>query len=84
MKRTCHTREDGFSPADVLAGMAVSLVALAAVYSVFNTQQKALAAQNVYTESQVAVRNVVDLTSRELRMATYDPSGTALPTAPGP
>ena len=84
MKRARHSHRNGFSAADVLVGMTVSLVALGALYALFTAQQKALAAQNVYTESQVAVRNVIDLVSRELRMATYDPSGTALPTAPGP
>jgi hypothetical protein len=84
MTRARHSNRDGFSAADTLVGMTLSLVALGTLYALFSAQQKALAAQNVYTESQVGVRNVVDLASRELRMATYDPSGTALPTAPGP
>ena len=84
MNRPRHARPRGFSMADVLVGMALSLVALGTVYSILDAQQKALAAQNVYTETQTAVRNVVDLMSRELRMATYDPTGLALPTSPGP
>jgi Tfp pilus assembly protein PilW len=83
MNRSRHAGPHGFSTADVLVGMAISLVALSALYAIFDAQQKALAAQNVYTESQTAVRNVVDLMSRELRMATYDPAGI-WPPSPGP
>jgi len=84
MKRTPRRRARGFSTADVLVGMAVSLVGLTALYGLFDAQQKAMAATNVSTATQAAVRNVVDLMSRELRMATYDPSGLAFPVAPGP
>ena len=84
MNRARHAGSRAFSTADVLVGMTVSLIALVALYAIFDAQQKALAAQNVYTEAQTAVRNVVDLMGRELRMASYDPTGLALPTSPGP
>lgn len=77
-----HSR--GVSTAEVLVGSALSLVTLAVLCSFFQAQERAQAAQSTYNQSQVVTRSVIDLLSRELRMATYDPTGAALPTAPGP
>ena len=68
----------------MLAGAALTLVVLAAVATFSRAQSRALLAQNVYAESQTVTRSVIDLLTRELRMATYDPLGIALTTAPGP
>jgi hypothetical protein len=72
------------STADVLAGAALAFVVLGAVASFSRAQSRALLAQNVYADSQTVTRSVIDLFTRELRMAAYDPLGTALPTSPGP
>ena len=77
-------RSEGFSTAEVLVGSVLSLMALAAVYSVQRAQTNAFAAQSTYAESQNVTRSVIDLMTRELRMATYDPTTAALPTSPGP
>ena len=79
-----RNRPRGIATADVLTGAAVSLIVLGAVGSFSRAQSRALMAQNVYAESQTVTRSVMDLMTRELRMATYDPLGTALPAAPGP
>jgi hypothetical protein len=79
-----RSRQCGFSTADVLAGAALTLIVLAAVATFSRAQSRALLAQNVYAESQTITRSVIDLFTRELRMATYDPLGTALTTSPGP
>src|SRR2546422_4009435 len=68
---------------EVLAGLGVTLILLAAVYTFQQAQTKAFLTQNVYSDSQNVTRSVIDLMARELRMASYDP-GTALPTSPGP
>jgi len=73
----------GFSLAEVLAGTALTMMLMTALYSVQRAQSKAFASQSVYAESQNVTRTVIDLMTRELRMATYDP-GTALTTSPGP
>jgi len=73
----------GFSTAEVLAATALTMMLMTALYSVQRAQTSAFAAQNVYAESQNVTRTVIDLMTRELRMATYDP-GTALTTSPGP
>jgi len=83
-RRRDRSRSRGLSTAEVLAGSALTLIALAGMYSFQLSQSRALAAQNVYTDSQNVTRTVIDLLSRELRMAAFDPAGTALPTAPGP
>ncbi len=82
MART-RPRCRGFSTAEVLAGTALTIMLMTAIYSVQRAQTAAFASQNVYSQSQNVTRTVIDLMTRELRMASYDP-GTALPTSPGP
>jgi Tfp pilus assembly protein PilW len=77
-------RPRGFSTAELLVASSVSLIGFAALYSVFFAEQKALAAQGAYAQVQTATRSALDLMGREIRMASYDPTGTALATAPGP
>ena len=76
-------RSRGLSSMEVLAGLGLTLILLAAIYAAQQAQMKAFAAQNVYSDSQNVTRSVIDLMARELRMASYDP-GTALPSSPGP
>ncbi len=74
-------RARGLSTMEVLAGMGLTLILLAAVYTFQGAQLKALRAQNVYADSQNVTRTVIDVMSRELRMATFDPTpGTIPPT----
>jgi hypothetical protein len=68
--------------AELLVGSALSMVVVGAVYSFYAAQTQALAAQRAYARSQDVTRTVIDLLGRELRMATYDPSGTAIATSP--
>ena len=56
---------------ETLAGMGLTLILLAAVYTFQGAQLKVLRAQNVYADSQNVTRTVIDVMSRELRMATY-------------
>lgn len=79
-----RAKSRGISTAETLAAAALSLMGLATVYSFFHGQQRALATQGAYAQSQTVTRTVIDLLSRELRMASYDPTGAALPTSPGP
>jgi len=74
----------GMSTAELLVAATVSLIGFAALYSVFFAQQKALAAQGAYAQVQTATRSTLDLMGRELRMASYDPTLTALAPTPGP
>ncbi|MGH7342579.1 MAG: PilW family protein, partial [Candidatus Rokuibacteriota bacterium] len=74
----------GMTLAELLVGSALSMIVIGAVYSFYSAQTQALAAQRAYARSQDVTRTVIDLLGRELRMATYDPSGAAISTsAPG-
>ncbi len=66
-------RARGISTFELMAGISVGLIAIAAVYSFQRTQLKAFATQTVYSDSQGVTRAAVDLMARELRMAVYDP-----------
>ena len=84
MKSRSRARSRGISTTEILVGSALSLMTLGTLFAAFHGQERALATQNAYVETQAATRNVVDLLVREVRMAAYDPSGTALTVAPGP
>jgi type II secretory pathway component PulJ len=81
---TMRARRRGFSTAEVLVASTISLIGFAALYSIFFAQQKALRTQAAYADVQTTTRSVLDLMAREIRMASYDPTGAALPVAPGP
>jgi hypothetical protein len=74
----------GLGTIEVLVGAVVSLIVLLAVMGFFDAQQKAFATMNAYSESQNVTRAAVDLLSRDIRMSSYDPAGTALTLSPGP
>jgi hypothetical protein len=80
-RRRPHAR--GFSSMEVLAGLGLTLILLAAVYSFQQAQLKAFSTQQVYSDSQNVTRSVIDVMARELRMACYD-TGTAINKSPGP
>lgn len=81
-RRTTKRRRDrGMGLAEILVGSALSLIVMAGVYSFYSAQTQALAAQRAYARSQDVTRTVIDLLGRELRMATYDPAGTAITTS---
>jgi type II secretory pathway pseudopilin PulG len=74
-----HRRASGgFTIAELLVGASVSLIVLGAAQSLFTTQQRMNLVQSAYAQSQNVTRTFTDLFMRELRMASYDPTG------PGP
>ncbi|MGH7895341.1 MAG: hypothetical protein ACREQL_11785, partial [Candidatus Binatia bacterium] len=75
---TSHRGSRGISTAEILVGASISLVLLSVAQSYFVTQQRMLLVQSAYAQSQNVTRTFTDLLSRELRMASYDPSGTAI------
>jgi type IV pilus assembly protein PilW len=64
----------GMSTAELMAGISLGLIVIAAIYSFQKTQLKAFATQSVYSQSQMVTRSAVDLMARELRMAVFDPN----------
>ena len=58
--------------------MALSLMVVGTIYSFQRVQARAFATESTYSDSQNVTRTTLDLMTRELRMAAYDPSGLAL------
>jgi hypothetical protein len=81
MHRRRSTR--GISTAEILVGSALALMAIASMFSVFRAQTSAMAVQSAYAQSQNVTRTLMDLITRELRMAAYDPTDLAIPTTVG-
>ena len=68
-------RSGGFSLIELLIAMAVGLVVLGAMYSVFTLQNKTLTNQEEIVAMQQSVRAGMDMMTREIVMAGYDPCG---------
>jgi len=68
-------RARGFSLVELLIAMAVGLVVLGAMYSVFTIQNKTFGNQENFVEMQQSVRAGMDMMAREVGMAGYDPAG---------
>jgi Tfp pilus assembly protein PilW len=81
--RLSRRRSRGLSTMEVMIGSVLSLVVASTMYAFLHAQQRAFMASSAYAESQSVTRTVIDILSRELRMATYNPAGTAL-AASGP
>ena len=73
----------GLSRAEVFAAVAFCLAVLGIIHTVQRTQFKAFAAQTGSADGQNVTRAVIDVMTRELRMASYDP-GNAIPVSAGP
>ena len=72
--RSTRRRARGMSTAELMAGISLGLIVIAAIYSFQKTQLKAFATQTVYSQSQMVTRSAIDLMARELRMAVFDPN----------
>ncbi len=67
----------GFTLIELLVAMAVGLALLGAMYGVFTMYNKTLGVQEQIAEMQQNTRVAMDLMTREMRMAGYDPTGSA-------
>jgi len=76
-RRSCR----GFSTIEVLAGSGLTLIMMGTTVNFSQAQLKALATQRSYAQSQSATRTAIDLMTRELRMASLDPTNLALPVS---
>src|SRR5439155_9228308 len=76
-RRRCR----GFSTIDVLAGSGLTIMTMGTIFSFSQAQLKALATQSSYAQSQTVTRTAIDLMTRELRMASLDPTNLALPVS---
>lgn len=70
-------RDGGFTIVELLIAMAVGLVLLSAMYGVFTLHGKTFGTQEQVAEMQQNARAAMDFMTREIRMAGYDPKGSA-------
>lgn len=74
----------GFTLVEVLITLLISGIVMASIYSAFQSQQNSYLAQEQVAEMQQNIRGGLDLMIREIRMAGYDPEGTAYPNPNDP
>ena len=77
-----ENRERGFTFIELLIAMAVGGILLAAVVSTFVLQHKSYDVQEQVTEMVQTTRAAMDMISREIRMAGYDPTGACFDGIP--
>jgi type IV pilus assembly protein PilW len=67
----------GFSLIELMIGLAVSSIALAAMYGIFISSTKTHTIQQVTVETQQNIRLAMDIMTRDTRMAGFDPDRLA-------
>jgi len=71
------TKEQGFTLVEVIVAMALGLVILTGIYNLLTHTSKAYRVQDRVVEMQQNARTAMDIMTRELKMAGYDPLGIA-------
>jgi type IV pilus assembly protein PilW len=66
----------GFTLVELMIAMVISAIVMAAIYSVYYTQQKSYLAQEQVAAMQQNLRAGMSIMTRDIRMAGYDPNGT--------
>ena len=76
-KTTPISKQTGFTLVDILVGLAMASVLMVAMVSLFTTMGRSYTTQNVAADVQQVARAGVELMIQEIRMAGFNPSGTA-------
>jgi len=71
-------KEHGFSSVEVLVSTAIAMMVLAAVTNTFIGQTRYYNAQEQLNEMQQNARAAIDLITRDVKLAGYDPTGAAI------
>jgi type IV pilus assembly protein PilW len=79
MKKQRLTRINnwGFTLAELLIGLFVSAIVMTSIFSAYYSQNKSYAVQEQVAAMVQNLRAAMDIMIREIRMAGYDPTGTA-------
>ncbi len=72
-----ENKECGFTLVELLIAMTIGLIIMAALSSTFFMQRKIYDVQDQVVEMVQNVRAAMDIMTREIRMAGYDPTGLA-------
>ncbi|OPY80615.1 MAG: hypothetical protein A4E70_01651 [Syntrophus sp. PtaU1.Bin005] len=73
--KSCHKSDNGFTLVEVMVALAVSLVLLGAIWGFFENQHRNYSTQERLTEMQQNARVGLEMMTREIRMAGYNPTG---------
>lgn len=65
----------GFTLVEIIVGLALSIVVLGSIYTIYVSQQKAYIVQEEVAKMQQNLRAALLMMASDLRMAGYDPSG---------
>lgn len=68
--------ESGLTLIELMIAMAISIIVMAAIYKVYQSQQKAYVTQQMVIEMQQNARAAISLMTREIRMAGYKPAAS--------
>ena len=71
-----ENKESGFTLVEMLIAMTIGLIILTALSSTFLMQRKIYDVQEQIVEMVQTARAAMDMMTREIRMAGYDPTGT--------
>jgi type IV pilus assembly protein PilW len=71
------SREHGFTLVDILVGLAMASIVMAAVISLFTSVGRSYTIQNVAADVQQVTRGGIEHMTQNIRMAGLDPFGTA-------
>jgi type IV pilus assembly protein PilW len=82
MKTINFNREAGFSLVELLVAMTLGLIVLTGLSNTFLMQNRAYDMQDQIMVATQKARGAMDLLSRELRMAGYDPRGAGFDPLP--
>ena len=75
MQNSVKNSAEGFTLVELLIAMAISLVVLTSLSSAFISQRKTYDVQEQITEMIQSTRGAMDIISREIKMAGYNPTG---------
>ena len=78
MPYSAKYKENGFTLVEMLVAMAIAIVALTSLSRTFVTQRKTLNSQEQITDMVQTSRNVMDMISREVMLAGYNPTSATM------
>ena len=79
-KRIKRTKNDGFTLVELMITLCISSFIMIAVYMTYNSQHKSYDCQDQILAMQQNIRAGLYIMQREIRMAGYDPTKTAITT----
>ena len=73
-----RSNQEGFTLVELIVAMAISLVVMAAIYSVYASQQQSYVVQDQIAATQQNLRGALYMMIKDLRMAGFDPKASGL------